>query len=236
MIKFIFNNKNSFDDMDCIVVGTISYPFIKEEVEIIAVEGRKAGSLTEKTGNYKDLELTMTLKLIDLDDFEGKNIRIQDWLENITDNKLYFINNPSKSYIVKTVNYIDITPSGGYEAKFNVTFVCEPFLKSTREYPIEININGDNIINYGYIESEPTIKLSLPTTKQNIQLDINGRTFEVKEVYGDIEINSSLMQIKGENNFRSVGNFPSLDKGNNVITWIGDINKFEIEKNTLWRG
>lgn len=234
MIKFIFNNKNSFDDMDCTVVGAITYPFIKEDINIIEVEGRKAGSLTEKTGNYQDLKLSITLKLINLKNYYGFNIRIQDWLENIKNNKLYFIDNPSKSYIVKTVDYTDITPSGGYEAKYKITFICEPFLKLTREEKNIIN-KGDKIYNGGYIESEPIIRLSLPENKQNIQLDINGRTFEIREVYGDVEINSSLMQIKGENNFRSIGHFPTLDKGNNIITWIGDINKFEIEKNTLWR-
>lgn len=234
MIKFIFNNKNSFDDMDCIVVGTISYPFIKEDVEFIEVEGRKAGSLTEKTGNFTDLKLSMTLKLVNMKNYNGSSSRIQEWLESIKNNKLYFVDNPSKSYIVKTVNYTDITPVGGYEAKFKVTFVCEPFLKLTRETKIEIK-KGDKVYNGGYIESEPIIRLSLPNTQQNIRIDINGRTFEIREVYGDVEINSSLMQIKGENNFRSIGHFPTLDKGNNIITWIGDINKFEIEKNTLWR-
>ena len=72
MINFVFNNKNSFEDMDCIVVGQLTLPIVREEIELIEIEGRKGGSLTEKTGNYKDLIIPMKLKLVNMEDYKIK--------------------------------------------------------------------------------------------------------------------------------------------------------------------
>lgn len=235
MIKFIFNNKNSFEDMKCLVVGQVSLPLIQEVVENIEVEGRKQGSLTKKTGNYKDITIKMTLKFIEMQEFNKYKQRIQDWLTNVTDNKLYFEDNKNKCYIVKNVNLSAITPKNGYQATFDVEFICEPFLKETNQDFIQVN-KGDKIINLGYIQAEPIIKLTLPDSPTDITLNINESQFEIRQVQGKIKIDSSLFIIETENEIKTIGNLPILQLGENTINWSGTINKFEIKPNILYRG
>ena len=42
--------------------------------------------------------------------------------------------------------------------------------------------------------------------------------------------------IDEKGNVENSGEFPILEKGNNKITWIGNINKVEIIKRELFRG
>ena len=235
MYKFIFNNKNSYEDMKSVVVGAINFPMIREKTELIPIAGRKEGSLAIKTGEYDDLKLTLPMKLIDTTRLEGLKVEIQEWLEDIKDNKLYFMDNPMKCYKVKTVEYKEITPKMGYQANYTITFICEPFIKSTMERYKTI-AKGARIENFGFIESEPIIKLTLPSSPQTIIININDREFQLKEVSGNIEINTPLLQVTGGKAFKSVGHFPILTKGLNTINWTGNITKFEILPNMNFRG
>lgn len=235
MLKFVFNNKNSFDDMDCTIVGEVEYPLVAQDKESITIEGRKSGSLTKLTGNYKDLTVSLKLKLIDMKDYKAKVDRIQKWLESISNNKLYFSDNQTKCYLVKYVNFTTITPKNGYQANFEIEFICEPFMAFTNE-KIQIVKNGQKLMNYGCESSEPMIKLLLPNETQNIQLEINDEVFTLKNASSAVMIDSQLFIVAGVDGMKTVGNFPKLKAGVNEIKWIGNIIRFEILQRTLLRG
>ena len=123
----------------------------------------------------------------------------------------------------------------GYQATYDIKFTLEPFLKLTHEKMINIK-NGSKIKNIGFIDSEPIIKLTLPNDPQNIQIDINGDVFQINQARGVIEIDTALFRVAGEERFKTIGNWPALKKGVNIISWTGNITKFEILPNFLFRG
>lgn len=235
MYKFVFNNKNSFEDMKSVVIGQVNFPMIREKTESINISGRKQGSLTIKTGEYDDLKLSLKLKLVNMDRYEAFKVEVQEWLENIKDNKLFFMNNPQYCYIVKIVEYDSIAPKLGQQAVYNITFICEPFMKLTHDDKRIIQ-KGSKVQNIGFLDCEPIINLTLPNSPQTIQIDINGEEFRIDGAEGNITINTPLLQIIGEKHFKSIGNFPTLKKGVNTINWTGNITKFEIIPNMLFRG
>lgn len=236
MNKFVFNLRDSYEDMDCIIVAPISFPTIREEVENVLVENRKLGTLTKKTGNYKDTIINIKMQLNNMEDYKDKMLKINNWLSNIKDNKLIFDNYTQKCYMVKDIKINDFTNEKVFYSRFDIEFVCEPFMRLRIEK--SESITKDSIIkNNGGVESEPLIKLSLPDTDQNIQIIINGRTFQVDAVKGNLEIDSQLRKIEGNKaRIKTIGNFPTLDIGNNTISWTGNINKFEINKRIYYKG
>lgn len=231
--KFIFNKRNSFDDMGLAVLKGVEDPITEEEVENIPVERRKNGSLTRRTGNYKDLIVTRTVKLLDMEDYEVKKRKLNKWFDEIVDNRLVFENQPNKAYIVKNVKIGSLKRTEYHYSSFDITFVCEPFIKDRNNNFIDV-VNGSKILNNGDFESEPDITFT-STTIQNIQISINGRTFQVNAVSGEVKISSSLLQVTGASVIRTIGDFPSLDIGENTIIYTGNITNFKLKPNKLYR-
>ena len=157
MINFVFNNKNSFEDMNCIVVGQLTLPIVREEIELIEIEGRKGGSLTERTGNYPALVIGTKLRLVNMEDYKIKIRELTKWLNDIEDNRLYFIDNPMKCYKVKYVEFTEIQGRNTQEANFSVKFICNPFIYYTNEQMQVVEKNGDNIYNDGFIADRKSV-------------------------------------------------------------------------------
>lgn len=236
MNKFVFNNRDSFEDMDCIIVAPIQFPTIREEVENILVEGRKTGTLTRKTGNYADTIIDIKMQLNDMEDYKVKMFKISEWLENIKNNRLIFDNYPGKCYIVKDIKLNNFVNEKVFYSRFDIQFICEPFMRARNER-FEIVSIGSNIINNGDIASEPLIKLKLPPTLQPIQILINDNAFQMESVSGTIEIDSQLQRISSNKpRIKTIGKFPILDKGVNFIEWYGNIDSFEINKRIYYKG
>lgn len=235
--NFIFNNRDCYEDMKCIVIGQITLPTVSEDIELIEVEGRRSGSLKIRTNNFKDLKFSLKLRLINMEDYKIKIRELTEWFENIKDERLFFLDNPLKCYKVKYVRFSDITGRNIQEANFQVEFICNPFMYYTNTHEIEVS-NNDIVYNEGYIESEPLIKLHLPTSPQNITLNVNGNEFQIKNVSEYVEIDSELFRVTDKQNMfvTNIGNFPALKKGENTITWNGNINKFIMDKRVLLRG
>ena len=238
MANFTFNNKHNFDDMDCIIVNPIKIPVAKENIDYESVEGRK-GALTIKTGTYEDITITIDLQVNYINEYETdykeKVQAISEWLYSIGDNKLVFDDNIEKCYMVKGVDISEFEDYKKFYSRFTVKFICEPFAKYINENTVEIT-KGYNIFNHGSVETEPIIELQLPSTVQNIQITINDKTFQLNNVKNYAYINSELFICKNEEgNIRTVGDFPILQKGNNKISWTGNIKKFLIKNNLKFR-
>lgn len=238
MANFTFNNKHNFGDMDCMIVKPIQIPTAKENVEYETVEGRK-GTLTIKTGTYKDITIQIDLQLNYINtyetDYKEKIQAVTEWLYNIKNNKLIFDDNKEKCYLVKAIEIGEFEDYKKFYSRFTVKFICEPFLQYVNENIREIN-NGEVVFNFGSVETGPTIELQLPEKTQNIQITINNNTFQLKNVKKYVYIDSNLLMCKNEEgNIRTIGDFPILQKGNNTITWTGNINKFMLKNNFKFR-
>jgi len=237
--SFWFNGRNSFS-FGIGIIDKVEYPVIQEEIELIPVEGRKKGSLTRKTGNYKDLQFDLNLKIFDIKRYKDRQREVNLWLNDIKDNRLFFDDYREKCYKVKNVICDKISDEKQANAILKVTFNCEPFLYKTEEYWQTIITNNYDIFYIGDLEGSPNLKLTLPSSTQNISLIINGEEIQLKSVSDFIYIDSELIEILDNNNQsisnKMIGNFPTLRNGYNKISWIGNIEKIEILNNTIFVG
>lgn len=240
MANFTFNNKHNFEDMDCMIVSPIAFPVAIEEVEEEVIDGSIIGALTRRTGTYNDITIKVALQLMNIntyeEDYKEKIQEITEWLFDISDNRLIFDDNTERCYLVKRVEIDDFEDYKKFYSRFTVSFICQPFLKYSYETIQEI-INGQLIYNNGSIESKPYIELELPSEVANIQITVNDDTFQINNASGNVTIDCLLLNCRNEEgNLRTIGEFPTLKKGNNTITWTGTINKFKIKNNFMFRG
>lgn len=240
MANFTFNNKHNFEDLNCMIVSPISFPVAIEEIEEETIEGSVTGSLTRRTGTYNDITIQVKLQLMDINSYEEeykeKIQAITEWLFDIADNRLIFDDNKEKCYIVKRVEITEFEDYKKFYSRFTVNFICQPFLRYSYETVQEL-INNQLIYNNGSIESRPYIELELPNTATNVQITINDNTFQINNAKGNVTIDCLLLSCRNEEgNLRTIGEFPTLQKGNNKISWTGTINKFRIKNNFMFRG
>lgn len=234
MQKFYFNGLENIRDMGVYVVNRIEYPNVDEIAEQEEVEGSPTGSLTIKTGNYKDSVFGLKLRIIDRDNVEERFKEVKRWLKRITDNRLTF--DYEKCYKVKNIVLKPYT-FNKISCDFEVEVVCEPHLKAFYS-DFESVLNGDEIFNYGDTESHPKIKLALPSNISTVQIYFNGEGVQLDDVSEYVFIDSERQEVLDKNNrsisLKKTGGYPTLREGKNIITWNGNITKFEIMKNERW--
>lgn len=234
MEQIIFNNVNSFQDLNLVITEEFELPFVNENVELIEIEGR-SGTLTKKLGTYNDLRLTLKLTLLDCENYRNNVIRIANWLTDIEDNRLIFSSYNSKCLKVKKINIGNILKDISDCGTFTVEFICNPFYYNVMEH-VEPVVGGV-IFNSGDLQCQPVFYLE--NVSNNISLSVNGRELQFKDVSGNININTNLYRATDGNGksltSKMVGNFPFLDKGKNIITSVG-IGNIKILKNEIYKG
>ncbi len=239
MNNLYFNNKSAFDDFDLVIVNAIEYPFVQEIIEKVDIEGNRNGYLTIKTGQYQNMKISVTFRLIKMDNYKNRMREINLWLNDIEDNCLFFDDYREKCYKVKACNINPIKDLNFTSADFNVEFELFPFVFKNDEYYQTVE-NNSEIYYEGDIKSEPIIKLQLTASEQNISLFIGEQEIQLKNVKGTVIINSEKKLITDETkrslSKKMIGNFPILNKGKNNISWSGNINEFSIFKNTIFKG
>ena len=239
MNNLYFNNKSAFDDFDLVVVNAIEYPFVQEIIEKVDIEGNKNGYLTVKTGQYKEMRISVTFRLIKMDNYKNRMREINLWLNDIEDNRLFFDDYREKYYKVKVCNISPIKDLHFSSADFNVEFELFPFVFKNDEY-YQVVENNSEIYYEGDIDSEPVIKLELTESEQSVSLFIGEQEIQLKNIKGTVIINSEKKLITDEAkrslSKKMVGNFPTLKRGKNNLSWSGNINKFSMFKNTIFKG
>lgn len=239
MNNLYFNNKSAFDDFDLVIVNAIEYPFVQEIIEKIDIEGNKNGYLTVKTGQYKEMRISVTFRLIKMDNYKNRMREINLWLNDIEDNRLFFDDYREKYYKVKVCNISPIKDLHFSSADFNVEFELFPFVFKNDEY-YQVVENNSEIYYEGDIDSEPVIKLELTESEQSVSLFIGEQEIQLKNIKGTVIINSEKKLITDEAkrslSKKMVGNFPTLKRGKNNLSWSGNINKFSMFKNTIFKG
>ena len=237
--NFIFyNNKHSYNDYG-LLLESISLPSCNEVVENIDVEGRN-GSLTVKQGYYQDriLDLNFMLKRNhneSIEDFYLKIDAIQEWFLSGAEDLIIYLK-PNKVLKVKNIMLSDMTPSNVFFLEFTATVTCDPFFYISNEKVITINKNNSSINYRGTAPGE--LKLKIYGTG-DIQLTINNTTLQINNIVDNITLDSKfLLCLDNENYNKSIdmiGNFPLLEKGNNVISWIGNLTKLEVLQRTAYK-
>lgn len=236
MLYMIFNNKNSLEDFNLGIVESNNHYTVEEVIESISIDGRKNGSLTKKTGTFNDIKINRTFRLLNPKNRDIQTDKIAKWFNDIQDDRLWFSDYSQKCYIVKNARMVNIKDDRRNIVNIDVEFVCQPFLKNVSESFEEVS-NNEMVFNYGDFNSDPIIKLSLPSNEQTIQITIKDKTLIVKNVKNELLIDNSMFTALSEGRFLdTTGNWLEFQKGENQISWVGQVNKFEIYKNIIYRG
>lgn len=229
---FYFNN-NISDDLDIVLSKIPVLPFVSEEIKQVEVGGM-FGTLTKRTGKYKDLLITLECSLLDIDNYYEVIRNVNNWVNSIEDNKLILSDNLNKCYKVKKVVLGDIKNELMLYGSFTMQFLCYPFIYGTNENEIELTNNFDFLYS-GDVETYPYFKLE--GCKGNIQLIVNDNITQFNDVEGTVIIDYP-QALNGDIAItnKMIGKFPTLIKGINNISWTGTIEKVSIIENALYRG
>ena len=233
--KLIFNNICS-EELGIIVVEGPPEVLAQEEYEEIIIEGRN-GTLIENKGTFPNVEKSFILTTIDLDqDIDLMVEKIKTWLFNIKDNKLLYAIPNRYNIVKKVVIEEDIKTTFEEYGDFKIKFLCEPFYYDLLEKNITITEKGTKFYNKGDFNSNPKIVIY---GTGDLQLTINDTTVQINNVDERVLLDSKLfLCLDKDNNNKSIdmiGNFPTLDIGENTITWVGNITKLDISPRIIYR-
>lgn len=238
LTSIYFNKKNSYLDFNLVLDRPPVIPTSNEEVEFIPRSG-VSGTLTIKTGVYKDKVIPIYFKFHP--DTNKKEIwrkidNIEQWLKEVNDNRFWFSFKDDKCYRVKVVQWGDILKEHKRWGSFEVKFICEPFLTNIKEYPQEITSNNHELIYSGSMPGEVNMKI---LAAGNIQVSINGETIQVENIKDFVEIDSKkkscLNKDKSSKELDCTGNYPVLTKGENIISWNGDVKSITLDPRTSYK-
>lgn len=202
-------------------------PTAKKKVEFIEIDGRENGALTKEKG-YEDVEFTVEFNLLEDENIKPLLRKIKAWIMSA---KIVSFTDDFVYRKIKSVEIGDIENEIEEYGKFQVTFKSDPY-EYAIEQPITIT-NPVTIINQGTLHSLP--KLTIYGTG-NITIQINGISFQVKDVNPFVIVDSDLMECYYNTtpmNNKMVGKFPTFKEGENTIAWTGSVSKIDIE--TRWR-
>ena len=224
MYSFIFRNNNGIElnskYFNIVINKRPPLPKPQRRINYIQIAGRH-GALTEDLGSYEDIELEFECTI--MDNVEHNSILINSWLDG--QGELYLSWLDGYKYKVKEVKFegIEIDIVG----EFEVTFICDPFKYSTNEI-IEIYNNNSIIYNEGTYESQPYLKIF---GTEYVTLNINDEVIKLENIIDYIELDSEIMECYKEHqncNNKMTGEFPTLQIGENKISWTGNVSKIEI--------
>lgn len=202
-------------------------PTPKQIVETYQIPGRH-GSLT-RLGAFEDITLPVPFNLLENENVKQKLRMFKGWL--FSNKKKLRFSDDDVYYKIKHVEVGDIDNQIAEYGYFTVTFLLDPF-----QYVMTPPINsfiGGSLLNIGTKEAEPRITIY---GSGDINLIVNDKTLQLKDVNGFIVIDSELKLIykEAENlSEKTIGEFPLFKTGNNEIKWTGTVSKVSIEPR--WR-
>lgn len=216
MNEFYFNGKHSIEDMGAYIAGKLNVPTSKEEIENGEVPKRPTGSLTYKTGNYKDLPFNIVLQ-VNSEAIEGVE-DIVNWLTDIKDNRLQLAKqiDTNKCYKVKYATIEDVKEIGG-AYRIEVKFVFMPFIYKFEEATINIIANTNNNLTIFGLKAFPHITFSCPSDiATNVIIEAGSKTLVLEGCKGNVVYDSERMTATSDvtGNIMTVGDMLELEHGN----------------------
>ena len=222
MNYFLFIKEGITYDSRDYGIGCGGFPPIvipKKRITVESLSGRN-GSLTTTDNCYdsysKNLECYM----------EDDVYKDLSWLGGR--GKLVLSNELNREYDVILKNNIELEQIATYWRNFILKFEVQPFKKDREKHIITKEENDFSFEIKGNANALPLINI---TGAGNIDISVNGNTFQLKDLKSTITINSEL-QIALENNlnvlYKMNGNFPELKPGINKFHITGNLQQIEI--------
>lgn len=229
LLSVNFNNKNSYNDFELVIVGTITRPSTNANYETIPVLGRR-GSLNIFQ-NYNDNEITVNFGFKNIENLTSKKSNILAWLNSRKCTDLIISDDESVFY---KVNKVSISGFDGNNIKnFKCTFTVDPFIFFKEGNAIK-EVYTPTILFNGQSNQESELYIKIYGTG-DITIKINNQNLVLKNVDNYIEVDSQLKNcFKNVNgiiincNNKMYSLFPVLEVGENNISWVGNVSKLEI--------
>jgi phage-related protein len=226
---FEFNNIRSLDEK-LIITNKSIYTGSARDVTFTSVPGR-SGDLLIDNKRFKNVKLTYDVAVID----DAINIpdiarRVKGWLlSEVGYFKLWDSYDPKYFRLAAYSDEFKLEQELPSLGTSTISFNCKPFRYSKRgQKPLTLE-NGACLLNPEMFSALPLIKI---VGEGDITLSINGDSFVFRGVEEYIEVDSEEMRAyKGDesaNDKMYTPTFPTLYKGNNTLTWTGEVTSVEI--------
>lgn len=231
MDSFIFKgvSSNSFQGIVINSLPPISKP--PKRTNKTQIDG-KDGDIIELLG-YDAYDKSIKITILEETNIDA----IINWLDG--SGRLILSNEPTKYYEAEVIDKIDFSRLVKYE-QVEIKFHVQPYKYLVDEEIISLDINSEtslSIINNGFIESKPIFKL-YGTGAIEVYIN-NSYVFTINIDDASVTIDTIKEEAYKEtilkNRFMS-GEFDNIKfmPGENIITWVGDLTKIEVETKSRW--
>lgn len=219
---FIWNNK------DCRSIGIVMRgpaPIIRpeERVQHVEIPGR-SGDLTELEGEniYNSYIQTVSFSVRG-----GYRVReVYKWLRG--SGFVTFSGEPDRKQEARIIGAVTLNKVSRNLDNWagDVQFYCQPLKQLLTDSPVQITSSGSAVQNTGDVESRPRIKATASGSSMVITAGGNSLAIINLTSGQDYYIDSEIMEVYNSNRSAlltkdSLGDFPTLQPGNNTITGSG---------------
>jgi len=201
-----------------------------ERVTFQSVHGR-SGTLTTLEGQdvYDDFILSVECTISDMSRLND----ITQWLKG--SDKVTFANRQGGFYLAHIVNQIPFEQilRGHPHRRFTVNFRCQPFFYLSNVEDIIVSASSTFINNPGSVFSEPVLSIVLTG---DAEITVGNSYFAITGLTGTVTVDTPWMETYKtytSHNSHMSGDYPTLQVGQNIITWSGGVAQIVIKPN--WR-
>lgn len=230
MNYIIWKGQDSRDLQELLVLELPPITKPKMRVKETVIDGVD-GSIIEELG-YESYNKTISVGL-------RAGADIDKVIEYFTGNgEIVFSNEPDKYYVARIINNIDYARLLRYR-KATVTFMVQPFKYDWAEVDKFATSNEKNVVieNIGNHTAKPLITIKGSGTVELIVNGIAACRYTFPEGEDTVVLDSEKQDAYLGNflkNRNMVGEFPILQKGNNILTWNGAIESIRVKKYSRW--
>jgi predicted phage tail component-like protein len=229
---FEYNGVNS-TDMHLYIENDVAFPSPEADVEFVEVLGRDGDvAVNNERLRSVNFSLPIRLKLPSNKDINKVATDISNWLKSeIGWSPLRFSGSPDYEYIAMMYEQYDIQETLKQYGRTVLTFRLKPYKRRIGQKTLILE-NGTTLSNTESREAKPLIHVE---GTGDINFKNNDEDWlKLRSVDGHITIDSDLMSVYKDDSpqydkmIDMKPMFPLLYKGNNKITWSGNVHKVTI--------
>lgn len=215
-MSYTYNN-NHLSDINFKLVKN-NFPQLRKVKTRVSVVGRN-GDIFIDTKAYENRVVECEHLSVAFD--EGNYLPVYNFFAEGT-GELILDSDKNLKWIVDNIEIEDLDEeSFGLVNKFKASFICRPFRKLVVEKTVEITSRASNIVNEGIIECYPNFEIEPHQYKTDIIATVNGSVFKILNVDGKLGsvtvLGDSKTVLQNGKVLETEGEFPKLNKGNNII-------------------
>lgn len=231
MNYIVWNGKDSRNIKGLLISELPPITKPKMRTKEIVVEGVD-GSIIEELG-YESYDKTISIGLkIGAD--------VDEVIEYFTGSgEIIFSNEPNKYYRANIIKAIDYARLLKYRVA-KVTFRVQPFKYDIADTEIFSNTNSNkmSVTNLGNYTAKPLITIR---GSGIVELSVNDNSYVCVYTFPENE-NAVILDSEKQDayldnqlkNSKMSGDFPVLKKGDNEITWVGNVERISVKRYSRW--